>query len=486
MQLSLLQRIAAHGTDPKGWSGTLPSLFVIAALIALLLVPMAVQSRVDALRSEVEQLAEPARAMLSEVQYLLSRQSSSLQIYLASGAVEHLDSYRRFSESETEIFPELRGLAAELDPEVLAAVVELRTLSTQWHERVRQFIVDPGIGTPESAELIIEYDLYLLALDAGGRAEEALRAATLWRRAEIRGVERMARGLYILLILLALGAALAIAILNNRISRLATDAESRRGEVQWALEETARALESRSYLIRGFTHDVKNPLNAANGYAELLRSGIRGPLQPVQTETVTRIQDSIRDAVEIIDDLLELSHLESTGLRLVRDRVDLEKLLRELVRQHGASAEQAGLELVYQPGAEPGATVVFTDPGRVRQILGNLISNAVKYTPAPGRVMLSLTDESRATPPQPGRWAAIAVEDTGHGIPQEEQERIFDEFHRVPGAPGPGHGLGLSISRRIARHLGGDVTVRSTFGSGSTFFLWLPLREATAEDPGDS
>jgi signal transduction histidine kinase len=466
--------------DPAKGSGLFPSMFVVVSLLVLLIVPLVVQQRVDTLRSQVEEIAEPARFRLNEVQYLLSREASTLQIFLATRNAAYLTEYREFAQRETEVYPELQAFAAELEPEALAAVVELRTRSEQWHERVAQNVIAPATAATEGAEIVLELDLYLRALEAGNRADAVLAGATQLRRQAIRRVEGFASLIYGLLTLLALGAATVIARLNARIGRLAADADSRRREVEWAFEETARAVEARAYLIRGFTHDVKNPLGAANGFAELLRLGVRGDLTDDQRETVDRIQSAIRSAVAIIDELLELSHLESGGLRVTRKRVDLDDLLRDLRREHAPAAAALGLDLQYASG-HAGDTVVFTDPDRVRQVLGNLISNALKYTPPPGRITLGLADENRTTPPHEGRWLAVAVEDTGYGIPLEEQERIFDEFHRVPGAPGKGHGLGLAISRRIARLLGGDVTVYSTLGSGSVFFLWLPVRDGAVE-----
>jgi len=466
--------------DSAKWWGLLPSMFVVVSLVVLLVVPLVVQQRVNTLRSQVEEIAEPARFRLNEVQYVLSRQASTLQIYLATRNPAYLSEYTEFVGREMEGYPELQAFAAELEPEALAAVVELRTRSQQWHERVGQRVVTPTGPEAADAELILELDLYLQALEAGARADAVLVRATQLRRQAIRRVEGFASLVYGLLTLLALGAATVIARLNIRIGRLAADADSRRREVEWAFEETARAVEARAYLIRGFTHDVKNPLGAASGFAELLRLGVRGDLTEEQRETVDRIQAAIRSAVAIIDELLELSHLESGGLRLKRQRVELNSLLRDVRRDHAPAAAAVGLDLQYAAGKGVDL-VVFTDPDRVRQVLGNLISNALKYTPSPGRITLSLADENRTTPPHEGRWVAVAIEDTGYGIPLEEQERIFDEFHRVPGAPGKGHGLGLAISRRIARLLGGDVTVHSTLGVGSVFFLWLPIRDEGAD-----
>jgi signal transduction histidine kinase len=113
-----------------------------------------------------------------------------------------------------------------------------------------------------------------------------------------------------------------------------------------------------------------------------------------------------------------------------------------------------------------------TDPARVRQVLGNLVSNAVKYARGSDRVVLSAGYEDAG--PRPGRWAVVRVQDFGPGIAPADRERLFEEFYRADSGV-KGHGLGLSVSRRIARLLGGELTVESEVGQGSIITLWLPL-----------
>ncbi|MEX2584228.1 MAG: HAMP domain-containing sensor histidine kinase, partial [Gemmatimonadota bacterium] len=373
--------------------------------------------------------------------------------------------------------PRIREYAAALDPEIVEIVDEVRELAETWRTLVESGDTGFGAEPPAAGVILREQAAFTATFEAANQADLAIRGETLARAQEIQGVERMTRIIYSLLVVIALAAALAVALLSLRIRRLAAEANSRRAEVEWALQETARAVEARAYLIRGFTHDVKNPLGAADGYASLLELGVRGKLADDQAETVRRIRRSISGAIEIIDELLDLSRLESGGLRTARVETDVNALVAESVRQHAVAAEAAGLDLSFEPLGHAAPGVVFTDPDRVAQIVGNLISNAVKYTPAAGRVRVSVLDREDPDAPHPGRWITIAVQDTGPGIAPEEIDRIFTEFHRVPGSPGEGHGLGLAISRGVARLLGGEVTVRSVVGEGSEFLLWLPVRE---------
>jgi signal transduction histidine kinase len=294
---------------------------------------------------------------------------------------------------------------------------------------------------------------------------------------QIQRIERDARLILVLLFLLSGGIAVFISIMNGRIRTLALEAEERRLEVEAAMEQTERAVAARQHLIRGFTHDVKNPLHVADGYAELLRLGLKGELPAEQDEVVGKIRAAIRGAVDIIDTLLEINRMESGGLKLALGSVDLRELADDVVAEHSWIATAAGLELLFRdPGSE---TIVVTDPDRVRQVLKNLVSNAVKYTPAPGEVKV-LLDVAYREGGHPG-WARLVVTDTGPGIAPEEQERVFYEFYRVPGTPGPGQGLGLPISQRIARLLGGEILLRSVPGQGATFELRLPLPDERAD-----
>jgi signal transduction histidine kinase len=466
--------------------GLLPSIFVVLVLLALVVVPIAVEARIDAAQAEIEEVVEPAQRLLSEIQFLLARQNSELRGFLVTADAGFLDSYERLVARERQIYPELERLAAEIGPEILAHIVELRTLSGQWHQRLAASRDAPDGENLESLRSLVMQDGHFRSLDAAGRADLALQAAILDRRQEVRDFTRGAQLGYGMLVTLALGATVAVAMLNLRIRRLAAEANRRTGDIERALDETARAVAARADLIRGFTHDVKNPLGAADGYAQLLEAGIRGTLSPEQTATVANIRRSIRGATEIIEQLLDLSRLESGGLTLRREPVDLRLLLAELADHYSGAAANAGIEIsVFVSPNEPVPTV-FSDPGRIRQILDNLVTNAIKYTPGPGRVILRIQGPHSETPPWQGAWTAVSVSDTGPGIPSEELERIFDEFHRVPGTAGTGHGLGLAISRRIARLLGGDVTVRSSLGEGSTFLLWLPLRDPSEPDRTDT
>lgn len=247
-------------------------------------------------------------------------------------------------------------------------------------------------------------------------------------------------------------------------------------------EELERVTESRARLIRGFSHDLKNPLGAADGFLQLIDEGLMDGISPRAKDGIVRSRRAIGSALALIDDLLDLAKAEAGQMELRQAPTDLREAAREIAEEYRAKAEAGEIELdVELPEDFP---VTTSDAARIRQVLGNLISNAVKYTPRGGRV--SVRPEVRdGGPGDPGRRVAVTVSDTGPGIPHEQQQFLFQEFTRLESAgETPGAGIGLAISKRIANALDGDLLVDSEPGQGSRFTFWVPLvREAPLPGP---
>ncbi|WP_420130358.1 PAS domain S-box protein [Longimicrobium sp.] len=243
-----------------------------------------------------------------------------------------------------------------------------------------------------------------------------------------------------------------------------------RAEAERRREELERVTESRTRLMRGFSHDVKNPLGAADGYAQLLEDGIYGDLSDTQRDSIGRIRRSLRVSLRLINDLLELARAESGQIEIHCAATDVMQAAREVADDFRAQAAAAGLDVDVRG---PVGLHAETDPTRMRQILANLLSNAVKYAPN-GQVTVSAELPPTGNGPRPGPCVAVRVADTGPGIPADKRESIFQEFTRLDPEAQQGAGVGLAISRRIARLMGGDLTVESEPGHGSTFTLWLP------------
>ena len=231
-----------------------------------------------------------------------------------------------------------------------------------------------------------------------------------------------------------------------------------------AAEEANRA---KSQFLATMSHELRTPLNAIAGYAELLEIGVHGTLNEEQREAVARVQRSQRHLLALINDILNFARIEAGHLALepsdVRVRDALTALEPLIAPQLGAKS----LRLAIEPADDQ--LVVHADPEKVQQILLNLASNAIKFTAPGGRLDVRAAAD--------GDVVRIEVSDTGVGIPADRLEHIFEPFVQLERSltnPHEGAGLGLAISRDLARAMGGDLMVRSQVGTGSTFTLTLP------------
>lgn len=454
--------------------------FIVLTLGALVLVPGLVNRRVSTVQDE-NAVAQSARTRAMQLQMLLVREMMSLNELLLGGDAEYRDRYRVALDAERALFGELRPLAAQLGPSVSAALEEARVRSEAWHARIADTaVVRLGPGASKDGELLRETQLFEHAMDAAGALDAAVLKAMTANRNRIRRIEMTGMSVTFGLGLLAFLAALAAANLHRRVSRFAHESDRQRRQAELALDQTARATEARTRLLRGVTHDVKNPLGAAKGYTELLALGVKGPLAEEQRDYLEKIQRSLDSALAIITDLLDVARADSGALHVRAQATVLDDTATDAADVHRAAAEAAGHVLLVERRCE--GVVLQSDPKRIQQVLGNLLSNAIKYTPRGGTIVVRTEIVAGRRGPGDGPWATVEVEDTGPGVPPDLRESIFDEFTRIEdGSQIKGHGLGLAIARRIARLLGGELTCSDAPGGGALFTLWLPIAAAGAE-----
>ena len=238
-----------------------------------------------------------------------------------------------------------------------------------------------------------------------------------------------------------------------------------------ALQKAKAAAESantaKSRYIVGVIHEIRAPLNAIFGYAQLLEAG--GTLRP--EDAVRTIRRSAAHLSNLVDGLLDISQIETGSLHLHRDQVDFAEFLDQIADMFRLQAAAKGIEFRDERGANL-PPFIYTDEKRLRQILINLLSNAIKYT-AHGSATLRVRKRGQVT--------EFAVLDTGHGIRPEDLQKIFEPFERghLPAANAvPGTGLGLTISKLLTEILGGEIAVESTQGEGSIFRVRLLLSQA--------
>jgi PAS domain S-box-containing protein len=258
---------------------------------------------------------------------------------------------------------------------------------------------------------------------------------------------------------------------EERLRRQAESLAQTTAELQAANEELnlrtsdlERAMTARSRFYASMSHELRTPINAVLGYSTLLLERIYGPLNDKQAEGIERTQRAARHLLELVNDVLDLSKIEAGKIDLRLQPVTFPSLIEDLFVTVRPLADEHGSTLDLECDEE---ARIVTDPRRVRQILLNLISNAIKF--GHGKP-IDVTCQRR-----PDGGIVIEVTDHGPGIAEHDQERIFQEFVQLGKTQlQDGTGLGLPISRRLAELLQGSLAVRSTMGEGSTFTLTLP------------
>jgi PAS domain S-box-containing protein len=232
--------------------------------------------------------------------------------------------------------------------------------------------------------------------------------------------------------------------------------------------EQASALKSQ--FLANMSHEFRTPLNAILGYTHMLLNNVTGQVTDPQRKSLSRIDSNARHLLALINDILDITRIEAGRMPLNATTFGLGELFDEVQSELEPIIKRSTLTVVTKVrGAVPS---VRSDRQKVKQIVLNLLSNALKFTPA-GSVTMTASYESRL------KQVAIAVKDTGVGIPEDDQVKVFEDFRQLDSSPARGYGgtgLGLSICRRLSQILGGTIELESALGAGSTFTLRLPAK----------
>ena len=277
---------------------------------------------------------------------------------------------------------------------------------------------------------------------------------------------------------------------NHKLEEQAIELEMQQHRLQEQtveLEETAEAAQvanqAKSQFLAMMSHELRTPLNAIGGYISLLELGIHGPVTDAQREAYGRIARSQRHLLRLINDLLNLARIEAGRLDYALEDVAVAELVASVAPMLEPQMAAKGLTLETRV---PSDLAVRADREKTQQILINLLTNAMKFTPRGGRVLVDAPRRAEEPGVADAPQVFLRVSDTGIGIPREKLAQIFEPFVQVDTShtrETEGTGLGLAISRDLARGMGGDLRARSDEGHGSAFTLVLPAAEAPARAP---
>jgi PAS domain S-box-containing protein len=250
--------------------------------------------------------------------------------------------------------------------------------------------------------------------------------------------------------------------------------EELEGRITARTEELAaamiRAQESdrlKSAFLAAMSHELRTPLNSIIGFTGVILQGLAGPLNEEQTKQLNMTRDSARHLLALINDVLDISKIEAGQLTILKRPFDIRQAVESALRVVQPFAQKKNLQLA--TSIESGVSTINNDRRRVEQVLINLVNNAIKFTKQ-GEVNIHCQIRDG--------WLEIAVRDSGIGIKAEDMERLFKPFQQIDTGPARGHegtGLGLAICKRLVVAMGGEITVESQWGMGSTFKYTLPL-----------
>jgi signal transduction histidine kinase len=255
---------------------------------------------------------------------------------------------------------------------------------------------------------------------------------------------------------------------QKALQNLLADVSRAKTELEAANERLKDLDRLKSLFIASMSHELRTPLNSIIGFSGILLQGLPGPLNDEQKKQLGMVKGSSQHLLDLITDIIDLSKIEAGKIEISAAEFDLMKVIGEVAASFGPAAGRKGIALSLDG---PETLDMKSDPRRLRQVLVNLVGNAVKFTEH-GEVRVAVAEEQGTV--------RIRVQDTGPGIRAEDLNRLFQFFSQITSADMAKHegtGLGLYLSKKLVKLLGGEVTAQSEFGRGSVFTMTLPLRE---------
>ncbi|MGD9723520.1 MAG: sensor histidine kinase [Pirellulales bacterium] len=387
------------------------------------------------------------------------RRSTRLVIAVAQGAsvgiLIHLTGGRL--ETYFYVFVSLALLAFYRDVAVLATmsiVVAVDSLARGYYWPQAAFGVSNGraLNFVEFVCWVVMADVYLWML-----CRHSLRASwtTAQRQAELELTND------------------EMAMVNHCLLQEIRHRQRTQQELERAKNSAEAANRAKSEFLANMSHELRTPLNAVIGFSDVLAEQVCGPLNENQTQYVTDILDSGQHLLALVNDILDLAKIEAGSMDIHPARLDAAALVDRTVQMFRERAIRQGIRLA---GSVTGEVHLYADERRLKQLLYNLLSNALKFTPEGGEVRVAVQ--------QVGEHVEVRVSDTGIGIAATERDRVFESFYQIDSSlakNAQGTGLGLAVVRQIVELHGGSVRVESEPGEGSTFVVLLPQAKAANE-----
>ena len=417
---------------------------------------------------EIERLTRRLAEAESALQAVISGEVDAVAHPLSDGPIllrDAQEALRRSEERFREFVAESPSIVCELTPEGKTLFVNPRVemlLGYQPADLLGRNFWDVIIPRDEHARFRAMWE-YLLRGNIGDLESTALSRDGTRRKVLWNPVRRKA----------ADGSLESLIVFGLDITERDRAEENARlyAEAAEARAEAEAANKAKSEFLANMSHELRTPLNAIGGYVQLLEEGIAGELNAKQLEYLRRTHRSQEHLLGLINDVLNFAKLEAGRVQFDVSNVQLSDTLAEVDDLILPQVAEKGL--VYRNCGCDSDVIVRADPDKLRQILLNLVSNAVKFTPSGGRI--SIACEVR------GSQVGISVQDSGIGVPADKRDAIFEPFVQVGKGPDrQGTGLGLSISRELARAMKGDLTLTTEMGKGSTFTVTVPRAAPSA------
>lgn len=274
---------------------------------------------------------------------------------------------------------------------------------------------------------------------------------------------------------------------KEALQRAHDELEQKTAELEQANMQLKRFDELKSTFLANMSHELRTPLNSILGYTDLLLDRVDGHISEEQEKSLTKIHKNAKHLLTLINDVLDISRIESGRMELDLKPVNVKHLIQETVSALDPLIDKKGL--VLETAFDERLPLAYADPDRVRQVVTNLLDNAIKFT-SEGRITVrARASDLEVKKDEPPKFVEVCISDTGRGIRKRDQDRLFDKFKSLdtpPTGQDGGAGLGLSICKGLVEMQKGDIWVKSKYGEGSRFCFTLPVKAEAIEQRGES